>query len=69
MGYRGGGHPHIGRLYWDERTGSEVPRQSLSKEVGSLMEALGKNHPGEVAGSLRIWICPGESKMEIGIRV
>jgi hypothetical protein len=42
--------------------GKEVPSQSLAKEVETVLEPLRQNSPGQLLGSMRIWISPGEGK-------
>jgi hypothetical protein len=50
-----------------EMKGEEVPSQSLAKEVGTVPEPLWQNSPGQLLGSMRIWISPGEGKEVIGL--
>jgi hypothetical protein len=49
-----------------EMEGKEVPSQSLAKEVETVPEPLRQNSPGQLLGSMRIWISPGEGKMVLG---
>jgi hypothetical protein len=49
-----------------EMEGKEVPSQSLAKEVGTVPEPLRQNSPGQLLGSMRIWISPGEGKEVLG---
>jgi hypothetical protein len=46
--------------------GKEVPTQSLAKKVGTVLEPLRQNSPGQLLGSMRIWISPGEGKEILG---
>jgi hypothetical protein len=52
-----------------EMEGKEVPSQSLAKEVGTVLEPLRQNSPGQLLGSMRIWISPGEGKEVLGLWV
>jgi hypothetical protein len=52
-----------------EMEGKEVPRQSLAKEVGNVLEPLMQNSPGQLLGSMRIWISPDEGKEILGLWV
>jgi hypothetical protein len=49
--------------------GKEVPSQSLAKEVGTVLEPLRQNSPGQLLGSMKIWISPGEGKEVLGLWV
>jgi hypothetical protein len=49
--------------------GKEVPSQSLAKEVETVLEPLRQNSPGQLLGSMRIWISPGEGKEVLGVWV
>jgi hypothetical protein len=51
---------------WGKMEGNEVPSQSLSKEMGTVLESLRQNSPGRLLGSMRIWISPGEGKEVLG---
>jgi hypothetical protein len=44
----------------------EVPSQRLAKKVGTVPEPLRQNSPGQLLGSMRIWISPGEGKEILG---
>jgi hypothetical protein len=50
-----------------EMEGEEVPSQSLAKEVGTVPEPLRQNCPGQLLGSMRIWISPCEGKEVLGL--
>jgi hypothetical protein len=54
---------------WGEMEGKEVPSQSLAKEVETVLEPLRQNSPGQLLGSMRIWISPGEGKEVLGVWV
>jgi hypothetical protein len=54
---------------WGEMEGKEVPSQSLAKEVGTVLEPLRQNIPGQLLGSMRNWISPGEGKEVLGLWV
>jgi hypothetical protein len=49
--------------------GKEVPSQSLAKEFGTALEPLRQNSSGQLLGSMRIWISPGEGKEVLGLWV
>jgi hypothetical protein len=49
-----------------EMEGKEVPSQSLAKEVGTVPGPLRQNSPGQLLGSMRIWISSGEGKELLG---
>jgi hypothetical protein len=49
--------------------GKEVPSQSLARDVGTVLEPLRQNSPGQLLGSTRIWISPGEGKEVLGLWV
>jgi hypothetical protein len=49
-----------------EMEGKEVPSQSLAKEVGTVPEPLRQSSPGQLLGSMRIWISSGEGKEVFG---
>jgi hypothetical protein len=52
-----------------EMEGKEIPSQSLAKELGTVPEPLRQNSPGQLLGSMRIWISPGEGKEVLGLWV
>jgi hypothetical protein len=47
---------------WGEMEGKEVPSQSLAKEVR-------QDSPGQLLGSMSIWVSPGEGKKVLGLGV
>jgi hypothetical protein len=49
--------------------GKEVPIQGLAKEVGTVPEPLRQNSPGQLLGSMRVWVSPGKDKEILGPRV
>jgi hypothetical protein len=49
--------------------GKEDPNQSLAKEVGTILEPLRQDSPGQLLGSMRIWVSPGEDKKVLGLWV
>jgi hypothetical protein len=51
-----------------EMEGKEVPCQSLAKEVRTIPEPLRQDSPGQLLGSMRIWVSPGEGKEVLGCR-
>jgi hypothetical protein len=50
----------------EEMEVKEVPSQSLAKEVGTVPEPLRQSSPGQLLGSVRIWVSPGEGKEVLG---
>jgi hypothetical protein len=46
--------------------GKEVPSQGLAKEVGTVPEPLRQNSPGQLLGSMRVWVSPGKGKEVLG---
>jgi hypothetical protein len=59
----------LAEFTWGEMEGKEIPSQSLAKEVGTVLEPLRQNSPGQLLGSMRIWISPGEGKEIWGLWV
>jgi hypothetical protein len=51
---------------WGEMEGKEVPSQSLAKEVRTILR---QDSPGQLLGSMRIWVSPGEEKKVLGLWV
>jgi hypothetical protein len=51
---------------WGQMEGEEVLSQGLAKEVGTVPEPLRQNSSGQLLGSMRIWISPGEGKEVLG---
>jgi hypothetical protein len=54
---------------WGEMEGKEVPSQSLAKEVRTIPEPLRQDSPGQLLGSMSIWVSPGEGKKVLGLGV
>lgn len=61
-GYRGGSHQRIGGGWKVPGCIHGGPGQSLAKEVGTVLEALGEYCPGDLLGQAGVWVLPGESE-------
>jgi hypothetical protein len=52
-----------------ELESEEILGQSLTKEMGAVLEALGWDGPGELSRSVCAWVGPGEGKQVLGFWV